>query len=172
VAAPSGTFSGLSTNYLAQSFEAASTTTISAVSLNLDAVVTTGQTTSAVSITVYIEPDLTAGTTGTATATSPSGITSTGVISSLGSGTVAASSIPLSTQGAEFVSFPLSAPLTQGQIYWIVAVPSYTPNSITYVEWRYGTIALLNQLADYFSTLSNTWITVSTSLNYDFKVGC
>jgi hypothetical protein len=173
VAAPSGTFIGLSTNYLAQSFEAATTTTISAVSLNLDAVVPTGTTTAAVSITVYIEPDLTGTTTGTPTPTSPAGVTSTGVISSLGSATTT-TAIPISVNGsatAQFITFPVSAPLTQGQIYWIVAVPNYSPNAITYVEWRYGTTALLNQLADYFSP-SNTWVTVSTSINYDFKVGC
>jgi hypothetical protein len=170
VAAPSGTLFGLSTNYLAQSFEASTTTTISAVSLNLDAVVPTGQTTSGVAISVYLEPDLTAGTTGTVAPTYPAGITSTGVISSLGSGTTT-TTIPLSTQGPQFITYTLAAPLTQGQIYWIVAVPNYAPNSITYVEWRYGTTALLNQLADYFSA-SNTWVTVSTSINYDFRVGC
>jgi hypothetical protein len=165
VSPPAGTFIGFNTIQLAQSFKAASTTTISTVSLNLDSVVPTG-TQSQSTIEVDIEPDMTISTTGVATATAPAGIGS-----SLGSSTVAASTILTTTTGGpSFISFPISAALTQGQIYWLVATPGYTPNATTYVEWRYSTIALLNQLADYFSTLS--WITVSTSINYDFKVGC
>jgi hypothetical protein len=155
-------FVTVTTNQLAQSFLAPSATAITTVSLNLDVVAPVGQLPNGF-VQLDIEPDSTISLT-SPTPTSPNTAT-------LGTAQVPTSGIQTQAQGATFITFSFTSPitLTSGQIFWLVATPIYAVSSTTYVEWRAASGTIRDGLSDYFST---AWQTFSTSLNLNFKIGC
>jgi hypothetical protein len=155
---PPGVFISVTTSQLAQSFLAGSATPISTVDLNLDRV---GQVNSEVQLDIEADNS----TILSATPTSPNNI-------SIGTATAGTSTIQTQAQGPSFIPFDFSAnpvTLTPGQIYWLVATPLYSVSSINYIEWRAAAATIAYSLSAYFSV---QWQTFSSSINFDFKVGC